>query len=366
MPVAEETCEIVLNGATFKYWTSVRVETHWATQSLRIATVTLAEPGDSSSAEFSAATKIRASDPCKVYLAGNLVINGFVAEKQVTTGPSQHGVQITVMSRAVDAARSSVAIQPSQYIRKDFATIAKEKLAPHGVQLVLKNPPPGFDKVFRDFNVIPGEGVLDCIDRLARMRGMVLHDDEDGNLVAAPAEPENSGGSGDLVEGRNIKMMNSRTSDQSVFSAIQALGQERGDDNRSGKTSAEPAAEATNSGGGGRSARLDIIAPHAGDSTDMKGIARSEMSIRAGQFFDAIVTVYGWQKSGGDLWKIGEYYSVTAPMHLIENAQLWASDVVYGQDDENGTITTLSLTSRPQGALNPLGNFNAPTESGGG
>ena len=94
--------------------------------------------------------------------------------------------------------------------------------------------------------------------------------------------------------------------------------------------------------------RLDDIA-----DGDAKGFEGAE-----GSFIEASITVQGWfkdQNQSDDVWKAGEYYSVSSPSLILNGMILGCAGCVYEQTDA-GTTTTLQMVDpiHMNGRLNYL------------
>jgi prophage tail gpP-like protein len=80
----------------------------------------------------------------------------------------------------------------------------------------------------------------------------------------------------------------------------------------------------------------------------MHGVQRRAMMEKVfteGSFLDAQITVQGWfkdQNQSSDVWKAGEYYTVTSPSLILNGLVLGCAGCVYEQNDQ-GTTTTLQM-----------------------
>ncbi len=208
------------------------------------------------------------------------------------------------------------------------------------------------EKVFKDVSVTPGESVWSVIDRLARMRGMFVHDDENGNLVLGRAGSGSSGAT--LQEGRNILAATCVIRDDSAFGKIEAKTQMRGDDNTDDEKTRKLAGSVD--GSSDRHRPLLVPAEEPGDSDDMAARAQYERDVHLGSIIEVTVTVRGWRLSSGKLWTIRDIITCDSPMLLLSKVSLGIKTTVFSQADGMGTVTTLTLV-RPEmlGAIEPGG-----------
>ena len=68
-------------------------------------------------------------------------------------------------------------------------------------------------------------------------------------------------------------------------------------------------------------------------------------TIKTGTEITATVTVYGWFNSLGRLWKPLDMCTVTSPMAALPTTILGIESVIFEQDRQGGTRTTLELKS---------------------
>jgi prophage tail gpP-like protein len=204
-------------------------------------------------------------------------------------------------------------------------------------------------KPFRDPQVFIGETAFSFLERLARQRGIKLHDNEHGNLIGD--DPAQGGGqTSTLEEGKNIWSIVTVTRDDTVFSRLDAIGQQKGDDNVFGKSASQVRATATDPAVQ-RYRPLMIIAEEPSNQADLQSRVNREIEERRWTAVQVQATVQGWIKPGGGLWQVGEYVDLKAPWTLPTSdgaARLFVQSVTFAQSPETpGTITTLGLALRP-------------------
>lgn len=354
MPKQEEIAELVINGERFSAWETVRVDFD-AQNPHSQATFTVAE-ALSNQTVFSA-LRIRVGDRCQVYLAGIKVLDGYVFQRQACYNATMHGVLISACSKTFDAAQCSAPLKTSQMAGYPFESIARTVLSPYGIGIVIKNPPPGFDRPFKDVSIQPGETVFELVERLARQRGAWISGDENGNYVVGGGDPK-AAPVADFEEGRNILSANCCYRDDVLYRFTDVMGQGRGDDNVNGAQSSQPAASVSNSSVQ-RYRNLYVVSEEPGSAQDMAVRADTETMMRLAQALTCMVTVQGWLRAPGQLWKVGtsgENYSVKSPMLLLHGVKLAAQSVTFEQTNGGGTTTTLMLVRPEALSKSALGN----------
>lgn len=251
-------------------------------------------------------------------------------------------------------------LKNSQFRGYNFQQIAKSALAPYGLDLKIVNPPKGWDKAFKDVNVIPGDSVFSFLERLARQRGLFLFDDKNGDLNAGRLSGDDSGA--ELQEGRNILAANCIIQDSALMAKnrYDIVGQQRGDDATGGDTARKPAAFIENKDAPRYGYKL-FIAEEPGDAEDMKQRADHEMNKWLGDIIEAQVTVQGWRNTAGALWSetLGKQVHIVSPMLLLDH-DLFVQSVSMMQDP-GGTRTVLGLRRQ---LLGPLDRSNVDPQGG--
>lgn len=343
MPKQSEVATVSLAGKNYSTWESVRVDLDYMDMATRSFQVSIVEKEDGNGGRLNteavwSALRIKPGDKCTVSLAGIQVINGYVEQRQTAFDANHHGVLVAGRSKTNDYVDSTVDRKNAHFKNKSFKEIAEKVLDPFKLTLKVENPPKDFDKKFKDVSSNPGETAHSFIERLARARGAFVRDDKEGNVVVGTVDGKSTGKI-TLREGQNIKSLNCLIRDDTIFSKIAAVGQQRGDDQVNGEDSRKPAGKVD--GSSDRYRPKDVLVEEPGDAQDLKRRVEHERNIMLGNTIEVVVVVQGWKKNASELWDVGETIPVYAPSALLDH-DLSVKTISFGQDD-SGSITTLTL-----------------------
>lgn len=362
MPNPAEVAILRVRGVDFKDWESVWIQDRWGEPwaSFRF-TCAEREPIPRVWTDL----QFKPGDTCQIILAGQPAINGVILERQVAYDATSHMVQLSGVGRTYGAARSSVLHPTNNFDGKDFETIAKEVLAPFGITPLTIGKPS--KTPFKECQCQPGENVWDFLERLARVRRIVLGSDTDGHFLIIG---DHAGQVVEtLVEGINILKMQCILSIKEHFSVYRFLGAKPSHDEEHGSKTKEQSADAY----GGKALQwFSIIITPAEQPTTQEELperAQAEKQWREYTYVNATITVQGWLRTGGQLWKAGKEVSVKAPMAML-NEVLTILTVTFTQDRASGTLTTLecidprrvSSTGMNLGSAN-MADDSKPTKS---
>lgn len=280
--------------------------------------------------------KIRPGDECRLAVAGETVITGYVDAVDISFDGQQHTVSIRGRDRSADLIDCSAVRSPGQWRGQKVETIAAQLAQPFNVGVKVEADT---GKPLTSFALQTGETVWEAIDRAARLRGFLVVSDGAGWIVFTRAGLTRSDDA--LVYGSNLLSARSSFDVRDRFSEYTALGQAAGNDYFSGSAAAHIKAQAKD-GQIGRYRPLLIT----GDSPDAAGSlgdrVKWEATVRAARSTQVEVVVQGFTQSTGELWRPNTLTHVLAEPLRIDDDMLIAS-VTYEVSDR-GTFTRLSLT----------------------
>ena len=354
MPNPAEVATLTVAGNQFEDWESVWVQHRWS-EGWPLFRFTAAERAPLPTLWTD--LQFKPGDDCTITLGGQLAITGLIMQRQTAYDAGNHQVQLSGVGRTWAAATSSIPIKDSNFDKKSVQQAADKVLQPHGVKAVpvgtLDSTP--FDRLQSQ----PGELIFDFLDRICRTRGITLGSDHLGNLLligqhSYPIVQQ-------LYEGQNIKKMQCIFSKEQQSSVYSTTGQKAVADDASPRDSAEMQAQAK--GSLNNSKFLETVAEQpVKDKAELEARVNYEAIQREGTLIIAYVTVQGWLRDGGNLWRTGDDVWVYSPMAML-NMAMKIQTATFAQDNKEGTTTTLELVLPWRLADKPYGSATGPADT---
>jgi prophage tail gpP-like protein len=354
MPKISELCEVEAAGQIYDKWTAVMVTMDHTEPGFTFS-LQAVEPTSGSGANFGA-LQLKPGDAVSINLAGKLAMKGNIHIRQASYDAQRHAVQLDGGSKSLDSLHSNVPLKGGEFRNYSFQAIGNKVLQDYDFNLKIENAPKGADKKFKEVNVLPGDTVFSFLSRLARFRGLWLTSNADGDLVAGRLA-DNPPMAATLQEGQNILTCTCKLDDLAGSMRIDTIGSQRGDDQTSDEKARKSAAYVEGDGFKRNFYRV-VLAEMPGDADDMRLRTDHRNDAVWGGWIEAMVTVQGWLKPNGELWKIREAVKIKSPMALLDH-QLAVARAVFMQDD-SGTKTQLFLKR-----FEALGSITPPGIQGG-
>lgn len=289
--------------------------------------------------------EIKPGDPCQVFAGGEPVITGYIDTVSPSISTDNHEVRISGRDKTCDLVDCSTEIDSFEVHGLGLAGLAYMVCEPFGIDTRIETD---VGDPFEWFDIQIGETAFNCLDRAARMRGVLLTTDGQGALVLSAKGKFTSSGDA-LVYGQNVKSavgnydFRDRYSDYKAHGQMPALGWGGQDPHNDllGKARDENVM---------RYRPLLITAENWADPEGVTTRAKNEATARAGKSSRVNVQVVGWRQSSGSLWEPGLKVAVTIPPLYLPNVVFVISTVRYSFSDSSGTITELELC-RPDAYL---------------
>jgi len=284
---------------------------------------------------------------CVVKIGSDTVLTGYVEEYAVDFDARSHKVTITGASKTGDLVKATPDISSGQFKGYTLEQIARAICKPFNVGLVMQTDA---TQIFQDATLQRGETAFTFLERLARLSGVLLTDDVNGNLVLATAGTTRASGS--LVQGVNVLGGSCKLNVENRFSVYILKGQRAlGSTNASWNSAdggAPPAPVVTNLRAVANDTGVPRYLPHVSlaeaqlDTAGMQRRVNWERNFAFGRATQANVTVEGWRQPDGTLWATNTLVSCTLPFLQIDQDLLIAG-TTFSIGPTGGTRTKLRL-----------------------
>lgn len=288
---------------------------------------------------------IKPGAPCVLNLAGEPVITGHVDVYDPRSTDREHQVTAEGRSKTADMVDCAAVVEGGQFRGYTVAQVARALASPFGIEVVQVGD---VGNVFPDVQVQQGETCFALIERLSRMRGLLISDDPAGRLLLGRLEGYDTRDPIPLREGREIISVGGRQDWSRRFSSYTVKAQRSPTDEFPGAAASEVQGVASDPDVSRYRPWLEVAEASADDG-DAQRRAAWQASTAAGRATVADVTVRGWRASDSVLWSVGRRVHVSAPTVHVDR-ELVVERVEF-QTGESGTIT--KLTAVPAQALAP-------------
>lgn len=282
---------------------------------------------------------IRHGEACTVQVDGETVITGHVDDVLPQFDATQHGVTVVGRDATGDLVDCSAIAKSSEWQGRTLLQVAEDLARPFGVKVIAETE---VGAPFQRSRLQQGETVFEALERAARMRGVLLVSDGQGNLVITRAGKQRIGTA--LVQGGNILRGSATFSLRERFSRYVCKGQAPGSDFSSSEQNAQIESKPAADGEVKRYRPLIVIAESSSDTRGLNDRALWEAAVRLGRSARPVITVQGWRHADG-LWRPNRLVQVAAPYFHLDREMLIVS-VAY-TIGEGGTFTELELC-RPE------------------
>lgn len=287
---------------------------------------------------------IRPGDICQLSVDGQVVITGFVDDRDATHGKDNHELRIAGRDATGDLVDCAAIHKTGEWANRSMKQIAENLCAPFGIKVKVETD---IGNALSKWKIETSESVFSCLERLARDRGVLLVSDGQGGLLITRASKKRSGAA--LLSGENILSASLGISHRDRFKTYTVKAQRPGDDENFGDALSVSAGAKDD--GVGRYRPLIVLADDQADYAGAKRRAQWEANVRAGRATQLTVRVLGWSHAEG-LWEPNTLVTVQHPW-LDLNSELLIKTVVFTLD-EGGAITELQLTRREAFDLIPM------------
>jgi prophage tail gpP-like protein len=277
---------------------------------------------------------IAPGDSCTVTVDGTVAITGYVDDVDVDYGKDTHEVSVKGRDATGDLVDASAIHKSGKWAKGKAETIAANLCAPFKIPVRAEVD----TGVAIEWKIEEAEEAFANLDRLAKMKGVLLLSDGKGGLVITRAGKGGRAPIG-LERGVNILRARLQLSFKERFGRYIVKGQGAssdalfGDATRLKAETVDPMIA--------RYRPKIIVAEDLIDGAGLKRRALWEANVRSGKSAQLSVFVQGWSHSNG-LWQPNTTVHVKDPW-LRTDADLLVKGVTF-KLDEQGTVTELALT----------------------
>lgn len=335
---------LTVNGQIYQGWTSASV-----TRSLE----TGASVFDLSVTERWASNgawetwQIVPGNEAVVAISGTPILTGYVERYCPSIAAGEHTVSISGRSKTCDLIDSMPDIKGGQYRGYTADKIAAAVAAEFGVSVVVGDGVDTGDP-FPQTMYERCETAYVFIEKMCRMRGLLVCDDAAGNLVLTQAGPKRA--SGALIQGQNIHTARANLTADKRFQQYVVYAQAPLSWN---ETAAQPKVSGSATDAGvTRFRRFAEIAEIPADEGGAKARAVWRARYNFGQSVEAQIGVKGWRQiEGGDLWDVNMLVPVTSSALSLDQDLLIGS--ITWRMDVRGVGAETEMTLKPAAAYTP-------------
>lgn len=242
-----------------------------------------------------------------VSAAGQLVMTGHVDAVDAALGARTHRLAVTGRSLTADLVDCAALVSGGQFQGYSIANVARALAAPF--QIPVDAPSPG--AAFADVQINQGETCFQLLERLARVRGLLVTDTPSGALRLVDAAA--FGGPAYAVqEGHNLLDATVSQDWSQRFSEYVVKAQHAGSDTLSGAAAAGISARVTDSRVTRHRPWMKVAESQA-DGAAARQRARWQAKTAAGRALATHLEVQGWFAAPGVIWDAGLRVAAVVP-----------------------------------------------------
>lgn len=327
-----------VNGVDYGGWKSVRIQSgiERAARDFELS-VTDHWPGSAEQTR-----RIKPGDLCEIRIGGELICTGYVDSTPIDYDGNGINVVIRGRSKTGDLVDCSADNTPGQFRGLSVETIASNLCAPYGVNVVAEA---ATGNAITEHQIQQGETVFESLERLAKLRQVMVTDNASGDLVITA--PGGGGNASSALElGVNILSASAGFDYSEVYSDYSVKGQRSGTDDNFGASVSQITGSATDKNIK-RKRFLLVRQSGQADSDSARQRASYEQQIRSAKAGEIRYKVAGWRQADGSLWRPNISVKITDNIMGVSSILL-VSEVIYSLD-ESGMIAELVVI--PPGAF---------------
>ena len=327
--IIEDAITLFVNGKVYEGWKDVQIEREMNVIASPF-TLSATEKWSSSGEPW----RIKPGDHTHIHMGDASVHTGYVDSMDLDFDPSSRVTKISGRSRTGDLVDCSVVGQ-NEYRNLFINEIATKLCEPFGIRVLLRST--AGEKIAQ-FTVKQGETVYEALDRLARMRSLILYPSYQSNLIME--RKGNIVAKGELIQGQNILRGSAAYDNSERFSKYIIKGQNPGSIAGLPEQNVGAKGEATDAGIH-RYRPLIVVAENSVDNNSSAERAKYEANIRLAKALTVSLEVQGWYQKDGTPWEVNQLIYVNVP-YLGIRSKLLCKKVKFTKGSD-GTKTSLEL-----------------------
>lgn len=287
-------------------------------------------------------------DPCTIKIDGEIIITGFVDDSERGYTASSSTMRVSGRSKICDVIDCAAIYKSGEWFNTAALDIVLAIIKPFGLTVRVADADLG--PPIRKFAIQDGETAGSAIDRVCKMRGVLVTSDTQGNIVLTRVGSLRS--STKLQRGVNILTGSYRGSWKERFSEYTIKTQAQGDDEYSDYAVASIKRSVKDTLIN-RYRPTVIMADNEDSGKELEQRASWERNVRAGRSRSLEYSVQGWRDDDGKLWSPNTLVTIDDD-YLRLRDELLITSVAYGRSLQSGTTTQLTLAPRVAYDVQPL------------
>ena len=327
----KEDASLAVNGKKFEGWESISVK-----RSIKAIAGAFSLNLTDKWAQEQSSWLLNPGDECALSIGGDRLITGYLDGVKPSFTKESRTIVVSGRDKTGDMVDCSAVHKPGNWSDISILRLANLLGAPFGI--TAKSTVSGL-KPFQNFNIQNGESAFECLDRAAKLMGVLLMNDGTGNILITRTGTQRA--STNLEQGNNILSASANFEMKERFSKYIVKGQNAGLADE-----ATPGVDFAASGIATdawieRYRPLIVMAEGAATPEICTQRARWEATVRAAKSSPIAVIVQGWRQSDGKLWELNKIVKLKSPW-LGVNQDFLITSVEFKKSND-GTLTNLEL-----------------------
>lgn len=276
---------------------------------------------------------------CVVWIGKERLITGYIDKVAPSFDKAGRTIAVSGRDKAMDMVDCSAYHKPGSWISITLPRLAEILAKPFAVGVKVDPSAASLAAKAHPFwRIQPGESAFESLERLARLRGVLLANDGQGNVLITLAGTARA--ATELVQGSNILRASAEYDHKDRFSLYVVRAQDGGLEGADPEIAFAIQASAKD----GAVTRYRPLVVQAEGAVTPEVCARRaawEAKVRAAKAAKFTVEVQGWRQGDGSLWALNQKGWLRAPW-LQANLELLITSVEF-KKGESGTTTSLEL-----------------------